>query len=78
MKRVLIISSRYTLGQRIKQILQLRPEDYQLCGTADNSVLGMNLIESTKPDIVIMPVYMTFWDAEALINNLLLKGNCPT
>ena len=34
----------------------------QLCGTADNSVLGMSLIEPLHPDVVIMPVHMTFWN----------------
>ena len=37
----------------------------------------MSLIESSKPDVVIMPFYMTFWNAEDLINYLLPKGMAP-
>ncbi|HHX37845.1 MAG TPA: hypothetical protein GX717_07685, partial [Clostridiaceae bacterium] len=37
----------------------------------------MNLIESSEPDIVIMPLYMKFWNAEDLIRHLLLRGSCP-
>ena len=77
MKRILVISTRYALMQRIRMFLQRHADQFTLCGTADNSVLGMNLIESTAPDIVIMPTHMSFWDAEDLIHSLMLRGNCP-
>lgn len=78
MKRVLIISPQYSQMQHTKTILQQHTEEFHICGTADNSVLGMSLIESTRPDLVIMPVHMTFWNAEDLINYLLPRGICPT
>ena len=77
MKRVLIISYQYSQIQQLRAALESRPEAYQMCGLADNSVLGMNLIESTEPDVVIMPARMNFWGAEDLINYLLPRGRCP-
>ena len=67
MKRILIISYQYSQVQQLRAALDQRPEAYQMCGLADNSVLGMNLIESTEPDVVIMPARMNFWGAEDLI-----------
>ena len=77
MKRILIISYQYSQVQQLRAALDQRPEAYQMCGLADNSVLGMNLIESTEPDVVIMPARMNFWGAEDLINYLLPRGRCP-
>ena len=77
MKRVLIISCQYSQVQQLRAALSQRPEAYNLCGIADNTVLGMNLIESTQPDVVIMPAQMNFWGAEDLINYLLPRGRCP-
>lgn len=77
MRSVLIISSLYSQIQHIKSLLALHPEKFRLAGTCDNSVLGMSLIESTLPDIVIMPVHMNFWNAEDLINYLLPRGIAP-
>ena len=37
----------------------------------------VTLIESLHPDVVIMPVHMTFWNPEDLINYLLPRGICP-
>ena len=68
---VLMISTQYSQIQYLRGILQKYPDKFQLGGTADNSVLGMSLIESTQPDLVIMPAYMNFWNAEDLINYLL-------
>lgn len=78
MKRVLIISTLYSQMQHVKTILERHASEFQVCGTADNSVLGMSLIESTRPDLVVMPVHMNFWNAEDLINYLLPRGICPT
>lgn len=77
MVQVLIISSRYTQTQHLRRVLLDHADRVQLCGTADNSVLGMSLIESLHPDVVIMPVHMTFWNPEDLINYLLPRGICP-
>ena len=77
MKRVLIISSAYSQMQHIRQILLRNSDSFLICGTADNSVLGMSLIESTHPDLVVMPVHMNFWNAEDLINYLIPRGICP-
>lgn len=77
MYTILIISPVYSQTQHIKAILQAHSGQYQIIGSADNSVLGMSLIESVHPDIVIMPVYMNFWNAEDLINYLLLRGTVP-
>lgn len=77
MKRILIISSSHTLMLNIKAAIQGHPNEYAICGIADNSVLGMNLIESTNPDLVFMPVHMDFWSAEDLINHLMTKSHCP-
>ena len=71
MKRILIISYQYSQIQQLRTVLAQQSDLYQLCGLADNSVLGMNLIESTEPDVVIMPARMNFWGAEDLINYLL-------
>ena len=76
MIQVLIISSLYSQTQHLRRILG-QAGHIQLCGTADNSVLGMSLIESLHPDVVIMPVHMTFWNPEDLINYLLPRGICP-
>lgn len=73
-----MISTQYSQIQYLRGILQKYPDKFQLGGTADNSVLGMSLIESTQPDLVIMPAYMNFWNAEDLINYLLPRGICPT
>ena len=77
MRSVLIISLTYSLTQHLKLLLQRHSQRYTLVGTADNSVLGMSMIESFQPDIVIMPTYMTFWNAEDLINYLLPGGSAP-
>lgn len=77
MIQVLIISSLYSQTQHLRRILLGQAGHIQLCGTADNSVLGMSLIESLHPDVVIMPVHMTFWNPEDLINYLLPRGICP-
>ena len=77
MIQVLIISSLYSQTQHLRRILLGQAGRMQLCGTADNSVLGMSLIESLHPDVVIMPVHMTFWNPEDLINYLLPRGICP-
>ncbi len=77
MKRILIISYQYSQIQQLRTVLAQQSDLYQLCGLADNSVLGMNLIESTEPDVVIMPARMNFWGAEDLINYLLPRGQCP-
>jgi len=69
MIQVLIISSLYSQTQHLRRILLGQAGHIQLCGTADNSVLGMSLIESLHPDVVIMPVHMTFWNPEDLINS---------
>ena len=77
MIQVLIISSLYSQTQHLRRILLGQAGHIQLSGTADNSVLGMSLIESLHPDVVIMPVHMTFWNPEDLINYLLPRGICP-
>lgn len=77
MIQILIISSLYSQTQHLRRILLGQAGHIQLCGTADNSVLGMSLIESLHPDVVIMPVHMTFWNPEDLINYLLPRGICP-
>lgn len=77
MKRILIISSHHTLMLNIKTAIQRHPDEYVICSTADNSVLGMSLIESTNPDLVVMPAHMDFWNAEDLINHLMTKSHCP-
>ena len=46
MIQVLIISSLYSQTQHLRRILLGQAGHIQLCGTADNSVLGMSLIES--------------------------------
>ena len=75
---VLLISTYYSLTQKVKAMLQQHGELYRLVGTVDNSVLGLSMIESTSPDFVIMPAYMNFWNAEDLILNLLPRGISPT
>ena len=75
---VLLISTQYSLAQKVKNIVRQHEERYRLVGTADNSVLGLSLIESTTPDFVIMQAYMNFWNAEDLILNLLSRGIAPT
>ncbi len=77
MKSILIISTTYAQLQQIRTLLLQYPEQYQIAGTADNSVLGMSMIESLRPDVVIMPTYMNFWNAEDLINYLLPRGIAP-
>ena len=77
MNQILIISCQYSQIQQLREVLSLQPDRYRLCGMADNTVLGMNLIESTDPDVVIMPAKMNFWGAEDLINYLLPRGRCP-
>ncbi len=77
MRTILIISTTYSQSQHIKSLLARHAEQFQVLGTADNSVLGMSLIESSRPDIVIMPVLMNFWNAEDLIHSLLPRGISP-
>jgi AraC-like DNA-binding protein/DNA-binding NarL/FixJ family response regulator len=77
MLSVLVILPLHSLAQHIKTILLRYPERFRIVGTADNSVLGMSMIESSRPDVVIMPVYMNFWNAEDLINYLLPRGAAP-
>lgn len=77
MLSVLVILPLHSLAQHIKTILLRYPERFRIVGTADNSVLGMSMIESSRPDVVIMPVYMSFWNAEDLINYLLPRGAAP-
>lgn len=77
MKSILIISTTYSQSQHIKTLLLRHTDQFQIVGTADNSVLGMSMIESSRPDIVIMPSYMNFWNAEDLINYLLPRGISP-
>lgn len=77
MRTVLIISTTYSQSQHVKALIARHAEQFQVLGTADNSVLGMSLIESSRPDIVVMPVIMTFWNAEDLIHNLLPRGISP-
>ncbi len=77
MQSVLIITPTFNQSQYIIRVLQSKPEQYRVVGSADNSVLGMSMIESSHPDIVIMPNYMSFWNAEDLINYLLPRGICP-
>ncbi len=77
MKSVLIISSIHAQVQHVQAILLRYPSKFQIMGTADNSVLGMSMIESSSPDIVIMPTYMNFWNAEDLIVHLLPRGITP-
>ena len=47
---------------------------FEVVGRAENSVVGMNMIQQLKPHIVIMPQYMVFWNAEDLINRLTQRG----
>lgn len=77
MIQILIISSMYSQTQHLRRIFLNHADRIRLCGTADNSVLGMSLIESLHPDVVVMPVHMTFWNPEDLINYLLPRGICP-
>ncbi|HHX36668.1 MAG TPA: hypothetical protein GX717_01645, partial [Clostridiaceae bacterium] len=77
MKSILIISNIYSQSQHIKRILENYTDRYSVIGIADNSVLGMSIIESSQPDIVIMPTYITFWNAADIINYLLPRGLSP-
>lgn len=77
MRSVLIISSTYNQSQHIKNLILNHSYQFRIAGTVDNSVLGMSMIESSHPDIVIMPAYMSFWNAEDLINYLLPRGISP-
>lgn len=77
MKQILTIAFQASLSQRIRRCLEKHADRYALCGTAENSVTGMSLIEATCPDIVIMPAKMLFWNAENLINHLISRGFCP-
>lgn len=77
MKQILTISSQQSLSRKICHCLEKHPNRYAICGTAENSVIGMSLIEATCPDIVIMPAKMMFWNAENLINHLIARGACP-
>ena len=77
MLSILIISTTNAQTQQVKRILQQQADQFYICGSADNSVLGMSLIESTRPDYVIMDTFMSFWNAEDLINYLLPRAICP-
>ena len=77
MDTILSISPVYSQTQHIKDVLQPYGGQYQVIGTVDNSVLGMSLIEASRPDYVIMPAYMSFWNAEDLISHLLPRGITP-
>ncbi len=77
MYSVLIVAPDYTQLQHLKNLLLSHPDQFRIAGTADNSVVGMSMIEASQPDLVIMPSYMSFWNAEDLINYLLPKGIAP-
>lgn len=78
MDRILIISPAYSQVQYLKEFLEGLTDSYTLCGIADNSVLGMGMLPDLKPEIVIMPLYLPFWNAEDLITSIINKDYCPT
>ncbi len=77
MLNILLITNLYSDTDTLRQIIGSRSDRYSVSGIASNSVAGMPLIESVRPDVVIMPAFMTFWNASDLISNLLIRGICP-
>ena len=77
MQTVLAIIPKRSLMNRVVRCLDKYPDRFTLIAQADNSVVGMTLLEDLAPDYVIIVSYMPFWNAQDIINYAILRGNAP-
>jgi hypothetical protein len=56
-------------GESILNEIQIK-----VLGMTDNSVIGMNMALEQKPFVIVMPQFMTFWNADGMIRHATDKG----
>ncbi len=66
---VFVISNSEVERISAKTATQEKNDSFVLIGSSDSSVDGISMIEKLRPNIVIMPQYMTFLNAADLIRN---------
>ncbi len=60
--RVVLVDDQVLFVESLKTVLDLRAEDIEVVGTAENGREGIALIRKTRPDIVLMDVRMPEMD----------------
>jgi two-component system, response regulator YesN len=73
--RVVIVDDEILIRQGIKHYLNWEQEGFQIVGEASNGKEALELIEQTKPHIVITDIVMPIMDGEEMTR--ILKANHP-
>lgn len=73
--RVVIVDDEILIRQGIKHYLNWEQEGFQIVGEASNGKEALELIEQTKPHIVLTDIVMPIMDGEEMIR--IVKANHP-
>lgn len=68
--RIAVVEDEAPIREGMGHILQKINADYELVGTASNGIQGLNLIEKTLPDLVIMDIQMPEMDGLTMLSKL--------
>lgn len=64
--RILVVDDEHLIRQGIKHFLSWEQEGFQIVGEASNGIEALQLIEETKPHIILTDIMMPIMDGEEL------------
>lgn len=75
--RIVVVEDEAPIRNGMSRLLEKINPAYELAGTAENGVQGLELIEREKPDLIIMDIHMPDMDGLTMLAGLRKKGiNC--
>lgn len=72
--RIVVVEDEAPIRNGMSRLLQKINSEYELAGTADNGLQGLELIERVKPDLVILDIHMPDMDGLTMLAKVREKG----
>ena len=66
--RIVIVDDEYIIRQEMCEAIEQISSSYEIVGVAENGQEGLNLIRSSKPDLVITDLHMPMMDGFTMLS----------
>ncbi|MCB6203696.1 response regulator transcription factor [Extibacter muris] len=75
--KIVVVEDEAPIRNGMSRLLDKINPEYELAGTAENGLQGLELIEKVKPDLIIMDIHMPDMDGLTMLAKVREKGmNC--
>ena len=72
--RVVVVEDEIRIREGIQGLLEMMGADYEFAGCAENGILGLQLIQKEKPDIVITDIRMPEMSGLEMLQEMQAQG----